>query len=268
MQEKCINLNTAHKTKDAVIIHPSECISCSFTNLNNRGPVFPHGKVEVYYGSNESFISDIEKLADKLSIAEKNRAGKFISDIDRNTYIVCHSFLRIILSSKIGRNPSEIEILADENNKPFLRGNPLYFNISHDRNVFAIVVSEFTPVGVDIEKIKQDLDYSSLLNSVFTKREICYVRDNPVFSTKNFFLLWTRKEALLKAIGTGIIDDLDRIDVSDMANELSKVDHNNLNIKVPGSVFKDYYIYSRCVSDFYISIALPQQEPINIINLE
>lgn len=268
MQEKCINLITAHKTKDAVIIHPSECISCTFTYLNNRDPVFPHGKVEVYYGSNENFISDIEKLADKLSIAEKNRAGKFISDIDRNTYIVCHGFLRIILSLKIGRNPSEIEILADENNKPFLRGNPLYFNISHDRNVFAIVVSEFTPVGVDIEKIKQDLDYSSLLNSVFTKREICCVRGNPVVSTKNFFLLWTRKEALLKAIGTGIIDDLDKIDVSGMANEVSKVDHNNLYIKVPGSVFKDYYIYSLCVSDFYISVALPQQETINIINLE
>ena len=267
MQDKCINLIPTHKTKDVSVIHPSECISCSFTNFKNRSPAFPHGKVEVYYGLTENFISDITNLNEKLSNNEIERARKFLSDSDRNTYIACHGNLRIILSSKLGRSPSQIEILSDENNKPFLKQNPLHFNISHDRNAFAIAVSEYTPVGIDIEKIKHDLEYSSLLNSVFTSQEISSVRDNPVVAREIFFLLWTRKEALLKAMGTGIIDDLNKIDVSGMANEVRKVNLDNLKIKAPEAVSKDYFIYSLGVSDYYISIALPQQVEIRLVYL-
>jgi len=266
-QDKYTPLIPSDKTKDVVVIQPSECISCTFTNKTNSVSVLPHGRVDVYHGSTETFKSNIAKLNDKLSLNEKERSSKFLFESDRYTYIVCHAYLRMILSLKLGRPPSQIEILVDENNKPFVEDNPLYFNISHDRNVFAIVFSDYTPVGIDIEKIKRDLDYSSLLNSVFTGKEICYVLDNPAISPEMFFLLWTRKEALLKAIGTGIIEDLNKIDVSDKTNEVSKVNPDNLNIKVPGSVFKDYFIYSLGVTDYYISIALPQQAEIRLENL-
>jgi 4'-phosphopantetheinyl transferase len=93
--------------------------------------------------------------------------------------------------------------------KPYLNcdNSPVNFNISHSGGICVLVVALDQKVGVDIEQSRPiDLrDYFSVL----TARERLWIGDDPV----RFFIVWTKKEALLKAIGKGFYHDPSSIDV-------------------------------------------------------
>jgi phosphopantetheinyl transferase len=77
--------------------------------------------------------------------------------------------------------------------------------------------------------------------------------------------LWTRKEALLKAIGTGIISQLSHIEVFKPDNLINKSSIEGLaNISFPNN----YYIYSKKLGDYYLSVALPQKSQIVLSRLD
>ena len=59
------------------------------------------------------------------------------------------------------------EIVYNEHGKPYLKNNELYFNISHDKNITALVTSD-KEIGVDIEYLTYK---QSVVNKYFTPRE-------------------------------------------------------------------------------------------------
>lgn len=83
--------------------------------------------------------------------------------------------------------------------KPFLE-NGIAFNFSHTKNIVGIAVSE-NEVGLDIQYHK--LPYNERLIERFHPNEQLWLHQQ-VDIPKAFYQLWTRKEAFLKAIGTGI----------------------------------------------------------------
>ena len=83
----------------------------------------------------------------------------------------------------------------NKNGKPI--SDNLFFNISHSHGLVAFVSSNKYPIGIDVELIKEAKD--DLINYVSSKEEKEYIK-----SDKDFFKVWTNKEALVKAIGTGI----------------------------------------------------------------
>ncbi len=92
-----------------------------------------------------------------------------------------------------------------EHGKPFLAEHPdLHFNLSHCLSAVACAVSR-SPVGIDIESVRKarpDL-VSRTMNAAEAQR---------IFSSpdpdREFTVLWTRKEAVLKLSGRGIVDDM------------------------------------------------------------
>ena len=70
------------------------------------------------------------------------------------------------------------------------------FNISHSHGYIALVIDTVN-IGIDIEKIR-DVD-SDLMDYISNVEERNYIHDNV-----SFFEIWTNKEALVKASGTGI----------------------------------------------------------------
>ncbi len=93
----------------------------------------------------------------------------------------------------------------DACHKPYIPGwRP--FNISHSGDLVVLAGSN-DPIGIDIEQI-QPLDYLELAIH-FQKQEQEYIRDAPN-TQQAFFELWVKKEAALKAIGTGITNGLKR----------------------------------------------------------
>jgi len=87
--------------------------------------------------------------------------------------------------------------------KPSIEGMP-EFNISHCKNAIAVAINE-TPIGIDVESIRRV--EQSLIERTMNEEEQTLIRtaDDPA---RVFTRLWTMKEAYLKYLGTGIVDDL------------------------------------------------------------
>lgn len=102
----------------------------------------------------------------------------------------------------------EIYILS--NKKPYLKGNPVHFNISHSRNMVVCAIAGF-PLGIDVEFLDHTINYFDFQFQMTTGEfeEIHHSEDK----TKSFFRYWTRKEAVIKAHGDGMMIPLDSFEV-------------------------------------------------------
>lgn len=97
----------------------------------------------------------------------------------------------------------------NEHDKPFMQNalgdriEGIDFNISHCKNAIAVVLSD-RPVGVDVESFRHAEE--ALLRRTMNPEEqadVCAAID----PAEAFTRLWTRKEAVLKLRGTGLVDD-------------------------------------------------------------
>ena len=103
---------------------------------------------------------------------------------------------------------SDLEMSHNEHGKPFLLHHPeVHFNLSHCKNGIAVVVDS-APVGIDIESYRKD--NLSLFRKTMNPTEAEWIRSSsdPV---EAFTQYWTKKEAVVKLRGTGIIDDLHHV---------------------------------------------------------
>lgn len=92
------------------------------------------------------------------------------------------------------------------NNKPWIE-DWKSFNISHSGQMVIVALSDVSnEIGIDLEMIDHSTEILSLL-SFFCDEEQGLIKNAPN-PHERFFEIWTRKEALLKATGVGIIDGL------------------------------------------------------------
>ena len=96
--------------------------------------------------------------------------------------------------SLILKNKYVGEYRIDENGKPV--SDHFYFNISHSDGAVVFIKDDY-PIGIDIEKIRPVED--GLIDFISFREERDYIK-----TPSNFFEIWTNKESLSKAIGTGI----------------------------------------------------------------
>jgi len=87
--------------------------------------------------------------------------------------------------------------------KPSIEGMP-EFSISHCKNAIAVAMNN-TSIGIDVESIRRV--EPSLIERTMNKEEQAMIR-NATNPARAFTRLWTMKEAYLKYLGTGIVDDL------------------------------------------------------------
>jgi 4'-phosphopantetheinyl transferase len=220
--------------------------------ISDESPVI----VEAFFAKTKDISSEFFRLKKYIDDMDRLKANKLHFDADRETYLFCHTLLRLILSRKLNYDPLGISIIYDKNNKPRLEGDSLFFNISHTREAFAFAISERSEVGIDLEKVDKNIDFKSIIGSFFSSEERGFILESPFESRNKFFLLWTRKEALLKAIGTGIISNPSHIEVFRQKNILSEKSLDNL---VDDSIVCDHYIYSEKILNYYLSVAVPQR---------
>ena len=102
------------------------------------------------------------------------------------------------------------ELIGDweynEHGKPFVKAkDDLYFSISHCKEAIAVVVAD-EPVGIDIEGIRHASDelIEQVMNEEEKEKERVKRLGSRVERDRAFTRLWTQKEAVLKAQGTGI----------------------------------------------------------------
>jgi 4'-phosphopantetheinyl transferase len=151
-----------------------------------------------------------------LSVREQERAQRYVFARDATRFRVCRAVLRIVLAWYVQDAPERILLETGPCGKPFLgQTSAVHFNVSHSAGLGAIACTTVGEVGIDIELVRQDLASREIALTNFTKKEAALVAAEATRTQAlKFFRLWTRKEAVLKAVGCGITQGLDSVDVS------------------------------------------------------
>lgn len=170
-------------------------------------PSFPTGRVDLWrLRLDEPLKAGSE--ASVLSSDEMARASRFHFEKDQLHFTRCRSALRGLLAGYLAIPAAEIrfEYLASAKPQLAAEQNPraLQFNVSHSAGMALIAVGSEHRLGVDIEKIRSDVDTASLAERFFSLRERAGLQALPDhLRVPGFFACWTRKEAFLKATGDG-----------------------------------------------------------------
>lgn len=104
----------------------------------------------------------------------------------------------------------ETEIRFSSNHKPYLKDDPVHFNISHSKEMVVCAIGEF-PIGIDVEFYDPAVNYKDF-EFQMTPGEIKKIHEAKD-KIKHFFTYWTEKEAVMKAHGDGMMLSLDSFEV-------------------------------------------------------
>lgn len=161
-------------------------------------------------------VDDAERsrLAALLSEDEAARAARFVFDRDRHRFIAARGQLREILGEVTGRAAASLTFTYASHGKPALIDAPgLFFNLSHSEGLAALGVSRAGELGVDVEHERALKE--NVAERFFSERENNVLRALPEGEQlAAFYRCWTRKEAMVKAVGEGLSIPLDSFDVT------------------------------------------------------
>ncbi|HZQ06506.1 MAG TPA: 4'-phosphopantetheinyl transferase superfamily protein [Anaerolineae bacterium] len=161
----------------------------------------------------------------QFSPDETERAARFHFERDRTRFIVAHAALRQILARYTRKNPNALSFRVGAYGKPTLAfETDIQFNLSHSGNLALIALTRGRAIGVDVESIRDNFDPLALATRFFSPPEIEDLRAcDPATRTAQFFTLWTRKEAFIKAVGHGLSLSLSSFDISEVRGDRVRV---------------------------------------------
>lgn len=206
----------------------SELGSMSSTNLPSHSIQIWH--CEVRSGIDWDSLTGLKKL---LSPTEQTLIPSFSHAPQKFEFIISKALLRNRLSFYLQQTPSEISIITEEKGRPKLEvDSNLRFNVSHSKGLISCAFSNAPELGIDIENLTRNADYGSLASDVFSPKELqtltSYSKTN---QPEVFFKIWTLKEAYLKALGTGVVDQIKEITLElDPAHQAASLKETFLEI--------------------------------------
>ena len=176
------------------------------------GPKLAEGEVHLWRIPLEGSPAQLEHARNLLNEEEKRRADRFHFQRDRDRFIMSHGALRRILASYLRRSPEKLQFLENASGKPSLadpKASWLQFNLSHSHDLCLLAVAQGMELGVDLERIREEMDIDAIAHRFFAEEEVAFL-NQAAASERNaaFFALWTGKEALLKACGAGLAQGL------------------------------------------------------------
>ena len=176
-------------------------------------------EVVAWYAPLDQVKDRVDRYAALMDVDEQQRADRFRFPQDRERFILGHGLLREILGRHMHEDPAGLELQRGEFGKPFLRGNPVHFNLSDTKDGLLVALAQ-QPVGADIETLHRSTDHTSVAEHYFTPDEVAGIAA-AADGKRRFLELWTRKEAVLKACGVGLMDDLHSLEVGHVLNDLT-----------------------------------------------
>ena len=146
-----------------------------------------------------------------LSAEERAIAAGFRHPADGLRSAVTRAALRILLGAELGVAPDSLGFVRSERGRPALARSDLDFNVSHSGDHALIALSRRRRVGVDVELRRVDWDWSPLGRLALGVEDRRHVdaEHQATWRADVFYAVWTAKEALLKAEGSGIAAGLE-----------------------------------------------------------
>jgi len=153
-----------------------------------------------------------------LDEEKQSRRQRFRHDGARRRFALCRAALRAILCSHLGCPNQQLAFGASHHGKPHALVNgqpaPIGFNVSHGSAHGLIAFAAEGRLGVDVEERSPARDFDGLIGSVMgpdERAELTLARGNHRLHL--FYHLWTVKEALMKALGTGLSPDVSGFEI-------------------------------------------------------
>lgn len=159
----------------------------------------------------------VERLGRSLAPDEWERANRFRFDKHRRQYVVGRGALRGLLAAYLNTRSELVRFRYGDRGKPYVAWpeSDLEMNLSNSDEMALVGFVRGVEIGVDIEYLKPMPDCEEISERFFSESERKVLRAQPADRKEEaFFNCWTRKEAYLKAVGTGLAVPLDSFDVT------------------------------------------------------
>ena len=162
---------------------------------------------------------------------ERAKAERIRIDSKKVQRAAARAGLRRLLGAYLHRAPEAIRFDYGEHDKPALAGGELQFNLSHSGVWAAVGVQRVGELGIDVEKSERERELTLIAERFFSAPERDYLAALPEAERgAAFYRAWTRKEAYLKAWGTGLTFASSRFSIDYAAGQAGRV----LATEMPG----------------------------------
>lgn len=156
------------------------------------------------------------RYASLLDAPEHDRLARLTCDRVKLEYLVTRALCRCVLSRYLDVEPAHWRFVTNAQGKPEIDSGtgdpPLRFNLTNTRSLVACAVTHIVDVGIDIEPVVPTVDIEAVARCHFAREER---RDldalPPAQRPRRFLQFWTLKEAYLKAAGTGLSFEPERV---------------------------------------------------------
>jgi medium-chain acyl-[acyl-carrier-protein] hydrolase len=187
-------------------------------SLRHESPLLPPGEVHLYRANLAQEAGNWQRWWPTLNAEEQQRAVHFAFASDRQHFVVCRGILRAILARYLSLPPQEVRFTAGPHGKPALdpaQGQAgLRFNLTHSEGLALYAMAWNREVGIDLERIRDQVEHQEIARRFFSPREARALEQlSGTERLKGFYRCWTRKEAVLKASGHGLLFPLDQVEV-------------------------------------------------------
>jgi 4'-phosphopantetheinyl transferase len=183
-------------------------------------PVTPigAGEIHVWAVGIDDVSAPRRHLWSLLAEDERQRAERFRFDEPRDRFVAARAALRRLLAAYLDCQPHELAFLYDAFGKPSLMAGAhqsrLRFNVAHSAALAVIAITTDCEVGADVECLRPVRQAEGISERYFHPAESAEVLSGASTELlERFFRCWTHKEAVIKAIGTGLQYPLERFRV-------------------------------------------------------
>lgn len=182
--------------------------------------------VSVYGIDLQPLLGEVDRLVDTLDDDEKSRAQQLRLPEVRGQFIARRWWRKQVLASHLAIEANTIRIAHDHLGKPTIiapdGAHTWGFSTSHSRGQAVMVIAEHRPIGIDIACPDVRMTEFDTERHFMSPSELDEHQRLPRSRRiENFFRIWTRKEAVLKALGTGLSLDPRLFDVHSDAVTIS-----------------------------------------------
>lgn len=150
-----------------------------------------------------------------LADDERIRSQQFRFEADRRRFIAARGRLRQLLGRCLQRPPESLCFEYGPCGKPSLsadsKTSSWQFNLSHSQDLAVCVLAERGRVGIDLEQVRSLKQLAGLCDRYLTEREQSQLAGAE--RDRAFLQYWTCKEAYLKAIGLGLTQSMQAVEV-------------------------------------------------------
>ncbi len=172
--------------------------------------------VDVWWVDLDRMAGSVDQYVDALPASERQHAARLGREESRVAFAITRGILRHLLAAELDVPAPTLRFAYGRYGKPCLPDHPtLEFNVAHTAGLAVIAFSGRGAVGVDVERLDPRVPVETLAHRWFTSAEAAaLVRLSSEDRVRGFFHSWARKEAFLKALGSGLSRDLSSFSVT------------------------------------------------------